>query len=126
MGRMNARLLRLKDQYDLYCQKGYEYDNWLQIHPHEGGKPSVRRWLTFQREKILSGLKQIQMEMQPRIFQVRLIDTYGHVTNITVASDDEEDVKLYLKVFMACNLDKKGQVYTVLDIKEIPTVRIEP
>lgn len=94
-------------------------ENMLKRAIAEGKRSSLMRSQVFLKENIKSLLKEAMNEMNPRIFEVTLIEeSSGDMITKLMVAETQEEIDLYIHLVRALDQAK----YKVLRIQEIPTM----
>lgn len=109
---MEEKLLRIQNLYNQYKA------NEEILLSTTGIKSSIRRQQVFLKEKILSSFKDIQREMQPKLFVVSLATPEGNNKTIIMRAESYKDIKTYVKMVQLIHKVD----YTIIRIEELPTI----
>ena len=116
MGKITDKLRRIYELYNTWCIN--------QIHlnslPSEGQSASIRRNQVFLKEKILASMKDIQDEIQTKVFVVYLINHRQEYKTILVRADSYQDIMLYVELLGIIKEEYDG--YHISSVDELPTM----
>lgn len=84
----------------------------------DGKRASLRRSQVFLKEKIAAALKEIQSEMQPKLFVVTIIDLQGNIKTVIMRAETRDDIDLYVKLLQL--IDQK--IFKITSVQELHTI----
>lgn len=111
---IKEKLQRIQDLYNTWRLN----EELLSRAASPGKKASVRRTNVFLKEKITAALKDIQVEMQPKLFVVCVTNQQGEEKTVFMRAESFDDIKLYIQLLELI----KGEVYLITSIQELPTI----
>ena len=111
---IKEKLQRIQDLYNTWRLN----DDLLQRAASPGKRVSLRRTQVFLKEKITAALKDIQVEMQPKLFVVCVTNRQLEKKTVFMRAETFDDIKLYIQLLELI----KGEAYLITSIQELPTI----
>ena len=111
---IKEKLRRVSDLYNTYRVN----EETLAKTSTKGLRASLRRQQVFLKEKIISSFRDIQNEMQPKLFVVTLIDLQGNIKTVIMRSETYDDIDLYVKLLQL--IDQK--IFKITSVQELHTI----
>lgn len=111
---IREKLRRVYELHETY-QRNQEF---LSRSYNVGSKASFRRQQVFLKEKIAAALKEIQLEVQPKLFVVYLVTSQGDKRTVVMRAETKEDIKLYIQLLQIV----RGETYLITSVQELPTI----
>ena len=111
---IKEKLQRIQDLYNTWRLN----EELLSRAASSGKRASLRRTNVFLKEKITAALKDIQVEMQPKLFVVCVTNRQGEKKTVFMRAESFDDIKLYIQLLELI----KGEVYLITSIQELPTI----
>ena len=111
---IKEKLQRIQDLYNTWRLN----EELLSRAASSGKRASLRRTNVFLKEKITAALKDIQVEMQPKLFVVYVINRDGDSKTVIMRAESFDDIKLYIQLLELV----KGEIYNITSVQELPTI----
>ena len=111
---IKEKLRRVYDLHETY-QRNQEF---LSRSDNVGSRASIRRQQVFLKEKIAAALKEIQLEVQPKLFVVYLITHQEDKRTVVMRAETKEDIKFYIQLLQIV----RGETYIITSVQELPTI----
>ena len=111
---IREKLRRIYELHETY-QRNQEF---LSRSDSVGSRASLRRQQVFLKEKIAAALKEIQLEVQPKLFVVYLITHQEDKRTVVMRAETKEDIKLYIQLLQIV----RGETYLITSVQELPTI----
>ena len=111
---IKEKLRRVYELHETY-QRNQEF---ISRSHNVGPKASLRRQQVFLKEKIAAALKEIQLEVQPKLFVVYLITHQEDKRTVVMRAETKEDIKLYIQLLQIV----RGETYLITSVQELPTI----
>ena len=111
---IKKKLQRVSDLYGTWCIN----EETLRYADTKGKMASLKRHQVFLKEKITAALKEIQIEMQPKLFVVYVTNRNGDSKTVIMRAESFDDIKLYIQLLELV----KGEIYTITSVQELPTI----
>ena len=111
---IREKLRRIYELHETY-QRNQEF---LSRSYNVGSKASLRRQQVFLKEKIAAALKEIQLEVQPKLFVVYLMTHQEDKRTVVMRAETKEDIKLYIQLLQIV----RGETYLITSVQELPTI----
>lgn len=111
---IKEKLRRIQDLYGTYQIN----EQTLKVASSQGKMASLRRQQVFLKEKIIASLKEIQVEMQPKLFLVCLITKANEKKTVIVRAETFEDIDTYIQLLAIIN----KEVYAIVSVEKLETI----
>lgn len=111
---IKEKLRRIQDLYGTYQIN----EQTLRVANSQGKTASLRRQQVFLKEKIIASLKEIQGEMQPKLFVVCVITPSQTKKTVIMRAETLDDIKTYVQLLALIN----REVYDIISIDELGTM----
>lgn len=111
---IKEKLRRIQDLYGTYQIN----EQTLKVASSQGKMASLRRQQVFLKEKIIASLKEIQGEMQPKLFLVCLITKANEKKTVIVRAETFEDIDTYIQLLAIIN----KEVYAIVSVEKLETI----
>lgn len=111
---IKEKLRRIQDLYGTYQIN----EQTLRVANSQGKMASLRRQQVFLKEKIIASLKEIQGEMQPKLFVVCVITPHKTKKTVIMRAETLDDIKTYVQLLALIN----REVYDIISIDELGTM----
>ena len=108
------KLRRIQDLYGTWQIN----EETLKYATTQGKMASLKRHQVFLKEKITAALKDIQVEMQPKLFMVCVTNRQGEKKTVFMRAESFDDIKLYIQLLELI----KGEIYIITSVQELPTI----
>lgn len=111
---IKEKLRRIQDLYGTYQIN----EQTLRVANSQGKMASIRRQQVFLKEKIIASLKEIQGEMQPKLFVVCLITPSQSKKTVIMRAETHDDIKTYIQLLQMIN----HETYTIVQVNQLGTI----
>ena len=111
---IKEKLRRIQDLYGIYQMN----EQILRVSNSQGKMASLRRQQVFLKEKIIASLKEIQGEMQPKLFVVCLITPSKSEKTVIMRAETYDDIKTYIQLLQMVN----HETYTIVQVNQLETI----
>lgn len=111
---IKEKLRRVSDLYGTYKVN----EEILAKTSTKGSRASLRRQQVFLKEKIISSFRDIQNEIQSKLFVVTLIDLQGNIKTVIMRAETYDDIDLYVKLLQL--IDQK--IFKITSVQELQTI----
>lgn len=111
---IKEKLRRIQDLYGTYQIN----EQTLRVANSQGKMASLRRQQVFLKEKIIASLKEIQGEMQPKLFVVYLITPSQSEKTVIMRAETYDDIKTYIQLLQMIN----HETYTIVQVNQLGTI----
>lgn len=111
---IKEKLRRIQDLYGAYQRN----EQILRVPNSQGKMASLRRQQVFLKEKIIASLKEIQGEMQPKLFAVCLITSSRSEKTVIMRAETCDDIKTYIQLLQMIN----HETYIIVQVNQLGTI----
>lgn len=111
---IKEKLRRVSDLYGTWQIN----EQTLKYATSKGKMASLRRHQVFLKEKIISSLKEIQLEMQPKLFVVCLLTQAGTEKTVIMRAETREDIDTYINLLQLVH----REVYKIISVNPLGTI----
>lgn len=111
---IKEKLRRIQDLYGTYQTN----EQTLKVANSQGKMASLRRQQVFLKEKIIASLKEIQGEMQPKLFVVCLITPSQSKKTVIMRAETYDDIKTYIQLLQMIN----HETYIIVQVNQLGTI----